>query len=222
MKFDLTFLLHPTSSEKTSCDKHLKCSMAKSSLSSLESNPVSHSDETDGGNDHHMMGTSMGTTRSTSIPLPSSHVPRTQSEVQLSIDEEAAEERDARMFYRLVNGIRERHQQQQTALDALHWQNSYEQSISRIVQARLTPLAKEGARLADQVPVATEPTKLSPEPDQVHHQDPSDAWSISGYEEEQQPQPGSVPFHLAHQPVDEDDEEGNSSPEEEGLFEMDL
>lgn len=54
--------------------------------------------------------TSLVTRRSTtgSIPLPSSHVHRTQSEVQLSLDEAAAERRDTSMFYRLVNGIRER------------------------------------------------------------------------------------------------------------------
>jgi len=43
-----------------------------------------------------------------SIPLPSSHVHRTQSELQLCEDMESAERRDLSMFYRLVNGIRER------------------------------------------------------------------------------------------------------------------
>lgn len=46
--------------------------------------------------------------KSQSIPLPSSHVHRTQSEVQLCEDMETAERRDLNMFYRLVNGIRER------------------------------------------------------------------------------------------------------------------
>jgi hypothetical protein len=46
--------------------------------------------------------------KSQSIPLPSTHVHRTQSEVQLSEDMETAERRDLNMFYRLVNGIRER------------------------------------------------------------------------------------------------------------------
>lgn len=176
------------------------------------------------------MATSIGTTRSTSIPLPSSHVPRTQSEVQLSIDEEAAEQRDARMFYRLVNGIRERQQHQTNALDAPpRWQhvaNSYEQSISRIVQARLTPLAREGARLSDhQERYHQEETKTTvdnpmvslPQHDPPSHlQDASDAWSISGYEDEI----GQGPLYN-HQNNFED-EEGGDSPEEEGLFEMDL
>jgi hypothetical protein len=48
------------------------------------------------------------TRKSQSIPLPASHLHRTQSELQLSEDMEAAERRDLNMFYRLVNGIRER------------------------------------------------------------------------------------------------------------------
>jgi len=54
------------------------------------------------------VGSSVGISRSSSIPLPSSHVTRTQSELQLSQDQEMAEHRDTNMFYRLVNGIRER------------------------------------------------------------------------------------------------------------------
>jgi hypothetical protein len=46
--------------------------------------------------------------KSKSIPLPSSHVHRTQSELQLCEDMETAERRDLNMFYRLVNGIRDR------------------------------------------------------------------------------------------------------------------
>jgi hypothetical protein len=49
--------------------------------------------------------------RSTSIPLPPTHVHRTQSELQLDQDQQVADQRDATMFYRLVNGIRERHYQ---------------------------------------------------------------------------------------------------------------
>lgn len=45
---------------------------------------------------------------SSSIPLPSSHVARTQSELELSEDMAAAECRDLCMFYRVVRGIRER------------------------------------------------------------------------------------------------------------------
>jgi hypothetical protein len=49
-----------------------------------------------------------GRKMSQSMPFPSTHVHRTQSEIQLCEDEEMAERRDLTMFYRLVNGIRER------------------------------------------------------------------------------------------------------------------
>lgn len=50
------------------------------------------------------------TPRSSGIPLPSSHIPKTHSEIQLDIDEAAAEVRDTSMFYRVLNGIRDRQQ----------------------------------------------------------------------------------------------------------------
>eukprot|EP00568_Trieres_chinensis_P017667 CAMPEP_0183328092 /NCGR_PEP_ID=MMETSP0160_2-20130417/84107_1 /TAXON_ID=2839 ORGANISM="Odontella Sinensis, Strain Grunow 1884" /NCGR_SAMPLE_ID=MMETSP0160_2 /ASSEMBLY_ACC=CAM_ASM_000250 /LENGTH=255 /DNA_ID=CAMNT_0025496249 /DNA_START=41 /DNA_END=809 /DNA_ORIENTATION=- len=46
------------------------------------------------------------------IPLPSTHVHRTKSELQLDEDQHAAEWRDRCMFQRLVVGIRERQQKQ--------------------------------------------------------------------------------------------------------------
>jgi hypothetical protein len=80
--------------------------------------------------------------RSSSIPLPSSHVARTQSELQLSLDQEAAEQRDASMFYRLVNGIRDRQDMVLRARGgeehvALQQQQS-EKSIARIIHTRLS------------------------------------------------------------------------------------
>ena len=47
------------------------------------------------------------------IPLPSSHIPRTKSELQLREDTVAAEWADLAMFHRLVNGMRDRHRQEQ-------------------------------------------------------------------------------------------------------------
>jgi hypothetical protein len=55
------------------------------------------------------------TQASHSIPLPSNHVHRTESEVQLQAGLEAAERRNLRMFYRLVNGIRMRQESPKTA-----------------------------------------------------------------------------------------------------------
>ena len=209
MKFDLTFLLH--SNEKTSFDSPLKCPMPKYYPSSLGSDPVSQSDDTDGDNDHNILASSMGTSRSTSIPLPASHVPKTQSELQLCIDEEAAEQRDARMFYRLVNGIRERQQQQHTeALTSVPCANSFDQSISRIVQARLAPL-----REVDRAGLQETRTDESVSEHIEFSQEASDAWSISGYEQEEQ---------TSFQPYSSNQEEQqqDACPEEEGFFEMDL
>ena len=48
---------------------------------------------------------------SNNIPLPSSYVSRTESEVQLAMNVAAAEQRDERIFHRLINGIQDRHRQ---------------------------------------------------------------------------------------------------------------
>lgn len=209
MKFDLTFLLH--SNEKAPFEDELNCTMEKSVSSSLGSNPVSQSDDTEGGNDHSILATSMGTTRSTSIPLPASHVPKTKSELQLCIDEEAAEQRDARMFYRLVNGIRDRQQQHTEALTSVPFPHSLEQSISRIVQARLAPLGEAVEPVMGQVSQAHEITTEHIE----FPQEASDSWSISGYDQEDQ-------TPLRPYCSDPEEQEEKAYPEEEGLFEMDL
>lgn len=52
---------------------------------------------------------------SNNIPLPSTYVSRTESEVQLAMDVAAAERRDERMFHRLINGIQDRHRQMKKA-----------------------------------------------------------------------------------------------------------
>ena len=74
-----------------------------------------------------------GTARSSSIPLPSSHVHRTQSELQLRLDQEAAELREMNMFHRLVNGTRDRHSHHSSPDDPSS--NEYIQSM---VHARAT------------------------------------------------------------------------------------
>jgi hypothetical protein len=50
------------------------------------------------------------TTRSPRIPFPSGYISRTQSEIQLTIDQERAKQHELQMFHRLVNGIRDRQQ----------------------------------------------------------------------------------------------------------------
>jgi len=53
----------------------------------------------------------MQVNKSLAIPMPASHIHRTDSEVQLHEDTAVAEYRDQCMFNRLVRGIRNRHQQ---------------------------------------------------------------------------------------------------------------
>jgi len=53
----------------------------------------------------------MQVNKSLAIPMPASHIQRTDSEIQLHEDTTVAEYRDQCMFNRLVRGIRNRHQQ---------------------------------------------------------------------------------------------------------------
>lgn len=116
MLLDLTFMLHNETQERSQAANE-----RMPSWSALEDQDFPGS----------LPDTTTTSARSSSIPFPSSHVARTQSELQLSLDQAAAEKRDAEMFYRLVNGIRERHacDEQQMALS--------EKSIASIIQTRL-------------------------------------------------------------------------------------
>lgn len=87
--------------------------------------------------------------RSRNIPLPLSHVQRTQSEAQLCEDMETAEQRDLNMFCRLVNGIRERQmdlvrENESSAAaaafyDPAHALTEAEQSLAHIIHTRNAP-----------------------------------------------------------------------------------
>lgn len=91
--------------------------------------------------------------RSNNIPLPLSHKHRTQSEVQLSEDMETAEQRDLNMFYRLVNGIRERQMtlvrenESSTAAAAYynpaHALTEAERSLAHIIHTRNAPVDRK-------------------------------------------------------------------------------
>lgn len=119
--------------------------------------------------------------RSSSIPLPSSHVHRTQSEVQLSLDQEVAEQRDVSMFYRLVNGIRDRQAEQMA---------SSGRSVASIMQTRHRDLEHD----ADPISSHISPDNAShhwqlPMPfTETDHGAPfsmeeeSEEWSISGFD----------------------------------------
>lgn len=158
---------------------------------------------------------STGTSRSSSIPLPSSHVTRTQSELQLTLDEQAAEQRDADMFSRLVNGIRER----QT--DMAH----SERSIASIVHTRLCGLQEEVS------PDTSDMATSLPHPHHDHWcmlhstreplSEASDEWSITGFEAHQSMPTITAPT-LAfpqHAREEETDDEGGDNVQ---IFDMDL
>jgi len=98
--------------------------------------------------------------RSQNIPLPMSHMHRTQSEVQLCEDMETAEQRDLNMFYRLVNGIRDRQmdlvrENESSAAaaafyDPEHALTEAERSLAHIIHTRNGPveLTKNGVPVA--------------------------------------------------------------------------
>jgi len=96
--------------------------------------------------------------RSKNIPLPLSHTHRTQSEIQLSEDMETAEQRDLNMFYRLVNGIRERQmnlvRENESSIaaaafyDPAHALTEAERSLAHIIHTRNAPVEKNCASAA--------------------------------------------------------------------------
>jgi hypothetical protein len=151
--------------------------------------------------------------RSSSIPLPSTHVSRTQSELQLCLDEEIAEQRDTLMFYRLVNGIRERQSSPTQDLD-----ETSERSIAGIYHTRL----------ASHVEVCEQNSSLDPDDTpkwsplrsrvrQVSEGSSHDEWSISGFDscQHEQPHANATMTNIALR-CEEDDED------DEGVFSLDL
>lgn len=123
--------------------------------------------------------------RSTSIPLPSSHVHRTQSELQLDQDQEVADQRDTTMFYRLVNGIRQRHQGIQD-----EQLSQSERSLQRIIHTRLSAEQEDQARSMDahhfhfqqQQRHGVMVNHISPIAESFPHG--TDEWSITGFNEQ--------------------------------------
>lgn len=121
--------------------------------------------------------------RSSSIPLPSSHVHRTQSEVQLSLDQEVAEQREVSMFYRLVNGIRDRQAEQMA---------SSERSVASIMQTRYRDLGTEDDPISShispdnashywQLPTCMPFTEADHEAP-CSMEEEAEEWSISGFD----------------------------------------
>ena len=101
------------------------------------------------------------------IPLPSSHIPRTKSELQLREDTVAAEWADLAMFQRLVNGMRDRHQQTSTTM--------LEQQQHRLQQRRSlfapAPLSRGTQRQTEQCINSIICTRQAEQSQQEHNQE---------------------------------------------------
>jgi hypothetical protein len=156
--------------------------------------------------------------RSASIPLPPSHVARTHSEVQLSMDVEVAEQRDFHMFERLVNGMRDRQNahQRDCIVPEEHDVRS-ERSIARIIDARRAPLhSTDNLKLHEEAEDASlhgaRPT-LFLGPASLDNST-ADGWSIAGFDEAE---PGDSARQDA--PTAEIDVEDN---DEDEVFVLDL
>jgi hypothetical protein len=155
-----------------------------------------------GGNLGSSIGT-QGTNRSSNIPLPASHVPRTQSELQLTMDQQTAELRDVNMFYLLVNGIRERHPESPRSGEG----------IACIVQSRLSNIDQmPQPELNVQCNFGIPFPQLQLRIPQVVQEVP-DCWSITGF---LSPEEDTIHERTAVNP------EYDSSDEGEGVFHLDL
>jgi hypothetical protein len=155
------------------------------------------------GNRGTSIGTTQGTNRSSNIPLPASHVPRTQSELQLTMDQQTAELRDVNMFYLLVNGIRERHPESHRSGEG----------IACIIQSRLSnidqiPQPELNVQCNFGVPLPQLQLRIP----QVVQEVP-DCWSITGFLP-----PEEHYFHAMTAVHPEYD----SSDEGDGVFDLDL
>ena len=158
--------------------------------------------------------------RASSIPLPSSHVARTLSEVQLSADQAAAEQRDNRMFYRLINGIRDRHQTASHYYD-VHPEGQHfirtDMSIARIFRARRAVLDTSTANIilhddifstsgdAQQQQQVMWNHSLTRAAGRASESSATDGWSITGFDGDDRQH--GMRLHQDDS-VEEDDDEG--------------
>jgi hypothetical protein len=150
---------------------------------------------------------SMGSSRSSNIPLPSTHVPRTQSELQLYLDEEVAEQRDINMFYRLVNGIRER---QLSPTRDMEDSTSSERSIAGIYHTRLASHVEDCEQNWPLDPADTPKWEPLDSTRQVSKGPGStnDEWSMSGFDSSQHERPIAIATNALHGEEDDEDDYG--------------
>jgi hypothetical protein len=127
---------------------------------------------------------------SKTIPLPSSHVHRTQSELQLYEDMELAERKDMNMFYRLVNGIRDRQMHIAHGGMGSPYPNTMSiletnSCIANIINTRNTPLDAAPIQTLERVRTVDD-AMMGPRNDyNGGHGVPGcvDDWSIAGFEQ---------------------------------------
>jgi hypothetical protein len=162
--------------------------------------------------------------RSQHIPLPSSHVHRTQSELQLCEDMAVAEHRDVSMFYRLVHGIRDKQMildqsQEAPVSDPFIKSKESDRTIASLIHTRHQPIVSRSTRALDTIPsvqehavytqpfpavtappMRTAPSGLGQDPHYVVSEaldsGVADDWSVSGFEEQLSSQP---PVHQQQQ-----------------------
>jgi len=156
--------------------------------------------------------------------MPRSHVARTNSEVQLREDTATAEWRDLCMFYRVVNGIRERQASNSIGIDNQFDGDNFgrrRDSSGNIIMPRS---CFQHNQPLDAVTPYQYPNEVLPQTDYEGYSnqqentsthrvplcsEKDDDWSISGYEDQE--------VSFGEIPIVEDDED-----EDDGVFSMEL
>jgi hypothetical protein len=148
---------------KTTQQKSKNVAFARDTIiSSMQTKNSQDSMESTGYSSALNFGTSNDSHRSSSIPLPASHVHRTSSELQLRLDQEVAEARDLNMFYLMVNGIREK-------------QRARDPDINDFIQARMRAI--HGSHTPQATTVVNIPSVVKVQPTSTDEDD----WSVTGF-----------------------------------------
>mmetsp|Transcript_20501 Transcript_20501/g.44399 ORF Transcript_20501/g.44399 Transcript_20501/m.44399 type:complete len:233 (+) Transcript_20501:167-865(+) len=232
MKFDLTFLVQDdakdTRPSKKNNDTMKEMSLFDLTLPTLRQSVGSSSHSSTTSSLHlppppapSSESASAGSYRSASIPLPESHIERTHSELQLCLDEAAAEQREILMFYRVVNGIRDR--QQKLMADLPLPPNTATTTRRSLVRNRSTSfpsiVPQDDYNVADNHHDYhhhyEQRTTHSSFP--VSSSEAAGEWSIGGYYGEA-PQQGNVAAQGSPSPF----EDASSPTEDQGIFDMEL
>ena len=164
------------------------------------------------------VSTVASTLRSSSIPLPLTHVHRTESEVQLSYDQATAEQREIHMFYRLLRGIRNR-QGLDGEVSSLHPPGALPPRV--LEESPMSPPSRNifGWQVGSTPPVL-QPMSQGPLVDMA------DSWSITGFDDVHASNFSLVPMSIAGpgppSPPDVCKEDGALEEDDEGIFAMDL